>query len=139
MDSSSDPNMMVDKLTANSARMATREGMEGTSSGSPSGHAYVQSQVAAKGWPSGNMTGGGRRKKRRMSKSKKGGSSCYKPHKKKSARRRKKGGMSGVGGVVREALVPFGLYALTKRQQRRGSRSFTKKRRGSRRRGRGRR
>jgi len=119
--------MMVEKITANSARMATREGMEGTSSGSPSGHAYVQSQVAAKGWPSGNMTGGGRRKKRRMSKSKKGGSSCYKPHKKKSARRRKKGGMSGVGGVVREALVPFGLYALTKRQQRRGFKIFYQK------------
>lgn len=137
MDSSSDSNMMMQKLTANSARMATREGMEGTSSGSPSGHAYVQNQVAAKGWPSGEMTGGGRRKKRRMSKSKKGGFSCYKKsHKKKSARRRKKGGMSGVGGVVREALVPFGLYALTKRQQRRGSRSSTKKRRGSRRRGR---
>ena len=30
----------------------------------------------------------------------------------------KKGGM-GFGGVIREALVPFGLYALQKRTQRR--------------------
>ena len=36
----------------------------------------------------------------------------------------KKGGM-GFAGVIREALVPFGLYALQKRTQRR--RNFSKK------------
>ena len=45
--------------------------------------------------------------------------------KKKTKRRNKKGcnkkGGMGFGGVIREALVPFGLYALQKRTQRRRS------------------
>ena len=54
------------------------------------------------------------------------GGSKKKPNTKTKTNRRnkkgcnKKGGM-GFGGVIREALVPFGLYALQKRTQRRRS------------------
>ena len=68
------------------------------------------------------MTGG----KRRSRRAKKAGSSCG---------MRKKGGMAmGMGAMVREALVPFGLYSLQKRTQRKKSMKHHKRSKSSRRR-----
>ena len=68
------------------------------------------------------MTGG----KRRSRRAKKAGSSCGMS---------KKGGMAmGMGAMVREALVPFGLYSLQKRTQRKKSMKHHKRSRSSRRR-----
>jgi hypothetical protein len=57
---------------------------------------------------------GGRRKKRRStskkSRSRRAGTTCSSGH---------KGGMGGLGAVIKEALVPFGLFAWQKRTQRR--------------------
>ena len=67
----------------------------------------VQDQVSS-------MTGGKKMSKKHSKKSRrtrKAGSSC-------GSRKSKKGGM-GFAGVIHEALVPFGLFALQKRKQRR--------------------
>jgi hypothetical protein len=89
------------------------------------------------------MTGG----KRRSRRAKKAGSSCgmrKKGGKRRSRRAKKagsscgmskKGGMAmGMGAMVREALVPFGLYSLQKRTQRKKSMKHHKRSRSSRRR-----
>lgn len=65
---------------------------------------YIGNQHLSKMMSS--LTGGSKKKTKTKRRNKKG---CN-----------KKGGM-GFGGVIREALVPFGLYALQKRTQRRRS------------------
>ena len=76
------------------------------------------------------MTGG----KRRSRRAKKAGSSCG-MSKKGGMKMSKKGGMAmGMGAMVREALVPFGLYSLQKRTQRKKSMKHHKRSRSSRRR-----
>lgn len=97
---------------------------------SGSGVGYVEKQVAERGWPmpSSSMLGGKRRTKhaRRSRKHvgkrsvKRGGCGCgliggKKSRGKKSMGRGKKGGFMG---MIKEAIVPFGLYALQKRSQR---------------------
>lgn len=112
-----------------------------------SGASYVVGQVAEKGWPGPNsaMSGGKRRKrkgsktaKRRSGKKMKGGNcGCASPAtftggkksrrtakrgtaKRRTAKRRtaKRGKYGGFMGVLKEAIVPFSLYALQKRRQR---------------------
>ena len=105
-----------------------------------SGASYVVGQVAQKGWPGPNsaMSGGKRRKrkgnktaKRRSGKRMKGGDcGCSSPvpftggkKSRRSAKRRsaKRGKYGGFMGVLKEAIVPFSLYALQKRSQRKTS------------------
>jgi len=115
-----------------------------------SGASYVVGQVAQKGWPGPNsaMSGGKRRKrkgnkttKRRSGKRMKGGDcGCSSPvpftggkksrrsTKRRSTKRRspkrgsaKRGKYGGFMGVLKEAIVPFSLYALQKRSQRKTS------------------
>ena len=72
--------------------------------------------------------------KRRSRRAKKAGSSCG-MSKKGGMKMSKKGGMAmGMGAMVREALVPFGLYSLQKRTQRKKSMKHHKRSRSSRRR-----
>lgn len=95
-----------------------------------SGTSYVEKQVAERGWPMPNasMMGGkrhtkhGRRSRKHVGKRsvKRGGCGCglvggKKSRGKKSSRRGKKGGFMG---LIKEAIVPFGIYALQKRSQR---------------------
>ena len=89
-------------------------------------HPYIQQNSSSVlGSVSNSLTGG---KKRAGSK-------------KRTARRRrsKKAGSCGLTGgmgfthIIREALVPFGLYALQKRSQRRRSKKYAEKTRKSRR------
>jgi len=75
-----------------------------------------------------NMSGGRRRYKRRGAskarRARRAGSSCTmkKGGMKMSKSRAVKGGMgAGFGAVLKEALVPFGLFAWQKRTQRRRS------------------
>lgn len=99
-------------------------------SNSGSGVGYVEKQVAERGWPMPNasMLGGkrhtkhARRSRKHVSKKsvKRGGCGCgliggKKSRGKKSMGRGKKGGFMG---LIKEAIVPFGLYALQKRTQR---------------------
>ena len=105
-----------------------------------SGASYVVGQVAQKGWPGPNsaMSGGKRRKrkgnktaKRRSGKRMKGGDcGCSSPvpftggkKSRRSAKRRsaKRGKYGGFMGVLKEAIVPYSLYALQKRSQRKTS------------------
>ena len=105
-----------------------------------SGASYVVGQVSEKGWPGPNsaMSGGKRRKrkgskttKRRSGKRMKGGNcGCSSPApftggkksrrtvKRRSAKRGKYGGFMG---ILKEAIVPFGIYTLQKRSQRKTS------------------
>ena len=74
---------------------------------------------------------GGRRKKR----SRYGGSSCMKMGRSRKAKggmkmsRSAKGGMGGFGfgAVIKEALVPFGLFAWQKSTQRKKSQNKSKR------------
>jgi hypothetical protein len=79
-------------------------------------HPFVQQQQqnssTVPGSVSNSLTGGKKRTTRRRRRSKKAGSSCN-----------LKGGM-GFTHIIREALVPFGLYSLQKRTQRRGSKKY---------------
>jgi hypothetical protein len=63
-----------------------------------------------------NQSGGKklRGKKHQNKRSKKAGSSCMK-------KRGLKGGMGALGAVIKDALVPFGLFAWQKNTQRRKS------------------
>jgi len=72
--------------------------------GATASNGYIGNQHLSKMMSS--LTGGSKKKTKTKGRTKKG---CN-----------KKGGM-GFGGVIREALVPFGLYALQKRTQRRRS------------------
>ena len=104
---------------------------------SGSGASWMVGKVAEKGWPGPNsaMSGGKRRKrkgnktaKRRSGKKMKGGNcGCSSPAPfiggKKSRRSAKRGSAKrvksgGFMGVLKEAIVPFSLYALQKRRQR---------------------
>ena len=84
-----------------------------------------------------SQSGGRRRKSRgkRNSKrrSRRAGSSCNKGGSYMSKSRSAAGGMGGIGlgAVIKEALVPFGLFAVQKRTQRRRSdkKKFGKSRR----------
>jgi hypothetical protein len=82
----------------------------------------------------------GMRKKGGMKMSKKGGMKMSKKggmkmSKKGGMKMSKKGGMAmGMGAMVREALVPFGLYSLQKRTQRKKSMKHHKRSKSSRRR-----
>lgn len=80
------------------------------------GAQYVGCQVAEKGWP---MPQGGGGKKSTSKKCTK----CGKRHQKGCAKKsmRKKGGFLG------KAIVPFGLFALQKRSQRRNRSKSSKK------------
>jgi len=78
-------------------------------------HPFVQHQQNSSSVPgsvSNSLTGGKRKTLRRKRRSKKAGSSCG-----------LKGGM-GFTHIIREALVPFGLYTLQKRTQRRGNKKY---------------
>jgi hypothetical protein len=90
---------------------------------------YVGSVVAAKGWPSGIISGGKRHRKGKSSRkrgtsrkrSRKAGTCC------KGGSKAKKGGFAAMLG---KAIIPFGLFAAQKRTQRkghRGSKSYKKK------------
>jgi hypothetical protein len=77
-------------------------------------HPYVDQQQHSSSVPgsvSNSLTGGKKRKSYRR-RSKKAGSSCG-----------LKGGM-GFTHIIREALVPFGLYTLQKRTQRRRNKKY---------------
>lgn len=87
--------------------MRAMENMNSGSSGSgcsyTDGSQYVGCQVAARGWPTPQYMSGGKRKR------------------KVSRRRRKSRGKRAkkAGSLVGNAIVPFGLFALQKRTQRR--------------------
>jgi len=83
------------------------------------GPQYVGCQVAEKGWPMPSQSGGKRSKSKTCK-------SCGKRHQngcaKKSMRKGKgkgKGTKNRKGGFLGQAIVPFGLFALQKRTQRR--------------------
>lgn len=82
------------------------------------GPQYVGCQVAEKGWPMPSQSGG-KRSKSKLCKS------CGKRHQygcaKKSMR---KGSRNRKGGFLGQAIVPFGLFALQKRTQRRRDQKF---------------
>jgi len=99
------------------------------------GAQYVGCQVAARGWPSPNGMSGGKKFKlcracmstpcscsprktnRRV---KRGGCGCNMMNGGKSRKRsRSRGKKGGFMGLVKEAIVPFGLFALQKRSQKR--------------------
>ena len=73
---------------------------------------FIQQQSSSvPGSVSDSLTGGKKRKSVRRRRSKKAGSCGL------------KGGM-GFAHIIREALVPFGLYSLQKRTQRRKSKKY---------------
>jgi len=81
------------------------------------GAQYVGCQVAERGWPMPSQSGG-KRSNCKICKS------CGKRHQrgcaKKSMRKGKgKGSRNRKGGFLGQAIVPFGLFALQKRTQRR--------------------
>lgn len=92
--------------------------MENMDSGSPSssgcsytdGPQYVGCQVQSRGWPTPQYMSGGKRK-RRVSR-----------RRRKSASKRAK----RAGGLVGNAIVPFGLFAAQKRTQRRHGHAYGK-------------
>ena len=77
---------------------------------------YVATQVEARGMPMPMSQNGGKKHKKSV---------------KKNGRKGKRGGSMAVslGHVVREALVPFGLYTLKKRQQRKVNKKRSMKKR----------
>lgn len=79
-----------------------------------SAHHHVSTVVAAKGMPM--PQNGGKKHKKSV---------------KKNGRKGKRGGsmVVSLGHVVREALVPFGLYTLKKRQQRKVNKKRSMKKR----------
>lgn len=83
---------------------------------------YVSTVVAAKGMPMPMPQNGGKKHKKSV---------------KKNGRKGKRGGSMAVslGHVVREALVPFGLYTLKKRQQRKVNKKRSMKKRSMKKRG----
>jgi len=97
-------------------------------SGMGSGVGYVERQVAERGWPMPNasMLGGKRRTKYHARRSRKhmskqsvkrgGGCGCGLIGGKK--RRMGRGKTGGFLGLLKEAIVPYGLFALQKRSQR---------------------
>ena len=85
------------------------------SSESTSGTTYVQHQVTVKGYPS-PQSGG---KKRQCRKCKKSHKMCHCGS--KSMRKRRRSRSSKKGGFLQQALVPFGLFSLQKRTQKRRS------------------
>jgi hypothetical protein len=90
-----------------------------TGSNLRSAHPFVQQHSSSvPGSVSDSLTGGKKIKSVRRRRSKKAGSCGL------------KGGM-GFTHIIREALVPFGLYSLQKRTQRRKSKKYVKKSRKS--------
>ena len=107
-----------------------------------SGTSYVQKMVGELGWPSGVMSGGrrhkrsakrgkrtakrgkrsakrGKRSAKRGKRSMKGGKcGCAMTGGKKSRKHRRRGKKGGFMSVIKEAIVPFTLYKLQKRSQR---------------------
>jgi len=85
-----------------------------------SANEYVSTVVAAKGLPM--PQNGGKKHKKSV---------------KKNGRKGKRGGsmVVSLGHVVREALVPFGLYTLKKRQQRKVNKKRSMKKRSMKKRG----
>jgi hypothetical protein len=82
------------------------------SSESTSGTTYVQQQVAEKGLPQPQA----------------GGKKSYKKHRRGGSKSMRKGKRSSKkGGFLQKALVPFGLFALQKRTQKRRSGKAHKK------------
>ena len=79
-----------------------------------SAHEYGTKEAAANGMPM--PQNGGKKHKKSI---------------KKNGRKGKRGGSMGVsfGHIVREALVPFGLYTLKKRQQRKVNKKRSMKKR----------
>jgi hypothetical protein len=116
--------------------MTNNTPVQSSCNASGSGASYVVAKVAEKGWPGPNsaMSGGKRHKrkgkktaKRRSGKKMKGGNcGCASPAtftggkktKRSSAKRGKRGGFMG---MLKEAIVPFTLYKLQKRSQRKTS------------------
>lgn len=112
------------------AQMPNSEGCNYTD-----GAQYVGCQVAARGWPSPSGMSGGKKaklcrvckstpctcKRRNKSRSvKRGGCGCNSMLGGKSRKRGKsRGKKGGFMGLVNEAIVPFGLFALQKRSQKR--------------------
>jgi len=96
------------------------------SSSSSSSHPMMSHQ--------GSSQSGGRRKRRSKGKmhkrrrSRRAGSNCASKMGGSSKSRAAKGGMNpGLGAVIKEALVPFGLFAMQKRTQRRRSNGYKSK------------
>ena len=99
------------------------------------GAQYVGCQVAAKGWPSPSGMLGGKKSsacricKHRICKCqsskrrdvKRGGCGCVLTGGKSNKRHSSRGKKGGFMGLVNEAIVPFGLFALQKRTQKRVS------------------
>lgn len=85
-----------------------------------SANEYVSTVVAAKGLPM--PQNGGKKHKKSV---------------KKNGRKGKRGGsmVVSLGHVVREALVPFGIYTLKKRQQRKVNKKRSMKKRSMKKRG----
>ena len=81
------------------------------------GPQYVGCQVAEKGWPMPQGGGGKRSKSRKCSR-------CGKKRHQKGCSKKSMGGKirkrGRKGGFLSQAVVPFGLFALQKRTQRRG-------------------
>ena len=96
----------------------------GTSSCSyTDGAKYVGCQVAERNWPQPQYMTGGRkhpRKNKTMKRTKK----CHKCHKKTCKCKKTRGKK---GGILQNAIVPFGLLALHKRTQKRHKHSNGRK------------
>ena len=115
--------------------MTNNTPLQSSCNASGSGASYVVGKVAEKGWPGPNsaMSGGKRHKrkgkktaKRRSGKRMKGGDcGCSSPVPftggKKSRRSAKRSKHGGFMGMLKEAIVPFTLYKLQKRSQRKTS------------------
>ena len=95
---------------------------QNSSSSSSSSHPMMSQQSSSShpmmSQQSSSSQSGGRRKKRKSrsrsrSRSRRAGTTCS------GNSSSHKGGMGGLGAVIKEALVPFGLFAWQKRTQRR--------------------
>ena len=107
-------------------------------SGSPSSSSSSSSHPMMSHMGQGSSQSGGKRrsskgKKHRRRRSKRAGSNCNKGGSAMGRSRAARGGMMapGLGAVIKEALVPFGLFAMQKRTQRKkhSGKKFGKSRR----------
>ena len=87
------------------------------------GAQYVGCQVAEKGWPM-PQSGGKRSKSKHCSK-------CGKSHCSKHSSMTRNRRRTRKGGFVQQAMVPFGLFALKKRREKRTYRKRSNKTHGS--------